>query len=346
MEANMNERIQVTIVVSVYNEEAVLEKFFKELTCVLESESDINYEIIFVNDGSIDKSIEIINCFTNANPHVKVIKFSKNFGHEAAMIAGIDHSSGKVVICMDADLQHPPTMIPMMINKYKEKYDIVNMVRSENQGVGMVKKITSRGFYSFLNLISPFKFEPNASDFFLISDRVAIILRNDFRERARFLRGFIQLIGFRKTSIEFIAPKRSLGKSKYSLAKLFKFSLNAIFTFSYFPLRLGIFSSIIAGGFGLAMIIFAIIKKIQGQAPPGYTTVIVLICVFFSIQFFITGVIGEYIGFIFDENKKRPIYIIDQENDRLPITNRNPYSSVSYVNKVTDFDSSKAIIRR
>jgi len=324
MEANMNERTQVSIVVSVYNEEAILEKFFKELTRVLKSESEIDYEIIFVNDGSIDKSLEIIKGFTNTNPYIKIINFSKNFGHEAAMIAGIDHSSGEVVICMDADLQHPPIMIPRMIDKYREKYDIVNMVRSANQGVGIAKKITSKVFYYFLNLISPFQFLPNASDFFLISGRVATILRNDFRERARFLRGFIQIIGFPKTTIEFVAPKRVQGESKYSLSKLFKFSLNAIFTFSYFPLQLGIFSSIIAGGFGLAMIVFSIIKKIQGEAPPGYTTIIVLISFFFAIQFFITGVIGEYIGYIFDENKKRPIYIIDDCNN-YPLTTNNSF---------------------
>jgi glycosyltransferase involved in cell wall biosynthesis len=305
--------IRLSVIVSVFNEEAVLKLFFAELGRQLTVDPDVCYEIIFVNDGSTDNSLKILENLANENQAVKVLSFSRNYGHEAAMIAGIDHSSGEVIICMDADLQHPPSKIPEMLNKYKEHYDVVNMVRRENRGVGVIKKFTSKMFYYFLNLISPFKFEPNASDFFLISSRVAEILRNDFRERARFLRGFIQIIGFRRTTVEFVAPKRVQGESKYSLFKLFKFSLNVIFTFSYFPLRLGIFSSLTAGCFGLLMVIYSIVKKIQGQAPPGYTTILVLISIFFSIQFFITGVLGEYMGYIFDENKKRPIYIIDEE---------------------------------
>jgi len=301
----------LSIIVSVYNEEDVIEQFFVELKNNLDT-IGIAYEIIFVDDGSTDNSLQIMMGLLKNITQTKIVALSKNYGHEAAMIAGIDISSGDAVICMDADLQHPPSIIEEMLGKFSEGYEIVNMVRTENKDSGFINKALSKLFYCFLNKISSFKFEKNSSDFFLISKRVAVILKNDFRERTRYLRGLIQIIGFKKTTIDFVAPKRAGGKSKYSLIKLFNFSLHAIFTFSNFPIRLGILASIIAGFLGVVVAIHTIITKLFWNAPPGYATIIVLICFMFSIQFFITGVIGEYLGFIFTENKKRPLYIIDK----------------------------------
>ncbi|MDD3319913.1 MAG: glycosyltransferase family 2 protein [Paludibacter sp.] len=302
--------MKVSIIVSVYNEEQVLTSFYRNLIEVL-LKNKYDYEILFVNDGSIDLSQKIINGFAVENINVKSIEFSRNFGHEAAMIAGIDYASGEVIICMDSDLQHPPVMIPEIYDRFKVgDVDIINMVRVEQR-----KNFSSGLFYKILNLITPYHLESNASDFFLISKRVAQILRQDYRERVRFLRGFIQIMGFRKTSIEYIAPERKEGKSKYSLRKLVSLSVTAVATLSKLPLKIGIYLGLISGFLSVILAIYSIIMKIIEQPVSGYTTIVVFLGIMFSIQFIILGIIGEYIGFLFDEQKKRPIYIIDTTNN-------------------------------
>lgn len=267
---------------------------------------DYKYEVIFVNDGSTDDSQKIISEIISENNHVKSILFSRNFGHEAAMLAGIDHATGDILICMDSDLQHPPSLIPEMLTLYKQgNIEIINMVRKSNTSV------FSAFFYKLIKLISPFNIEADASDFFLISQKIANILRNNYRERVRFLRGFIQMLGFNKTTISFDVGQRANGESKYSFFKLLSLSLTAISTLSKLPLKLGIYIGFLSGLFGFALSIYSIIMKIIQQPVSGYTTIIVFLSLMFSIQFFILGVIGEYIGFLFDEQKKRPIYIID-----------------------------------
>jgi len=276
------------------------------------SDLKIEFEVLFVNDGSSDNSSYILSELSKKNTNIKVINFSRNYGHEAAMIAGIDYSSGDVVICMDADLQNPPEKIKDMVEKYLKGFDIVTMRRVENEGASISKKIASKIFYSILNLISPIKFEPNTSDFFLISNRIADILRTNFRERNRFLRGFLQMLGFSRATIDYVAPERAAGKSKYSYAKLFKLSLTAVATFSNLPLRLGVIFGIFMGALSIVVGIYSLVMKLLGYVIPGYTTVVVLISFLFAVQLFVTGLIGEYLGFLFEENKKRPIYIVDK----------------------------------
>ena len=168
--------------------------------------------------------------------------------------------------------------------------------------------------YKILNLISPYTFESNASDFFLISERVAKVLRENYRERVRFLRGFIQIMGFKKTTIPYIADERKAGKSKYSISKLISLSISAVATLSKLPLKIGIYLGLISGFFSLLLAIYSIIMKVIQQPVSGYTTIVVFLGIMFSIQFIIMGILGEYIGFLFDEQKKRPIYIIDKTN--------------------------------
>lgn len=298
--------MKLSVVVSVFNEELVLNEFYNKILEVLEN-CHPDYELLFVNDGSTDKSKSIIESFTSNNK-VKCIHFSTNFGHEAAMIAGIDFASGEVIICMDSDLQHPPTMIPEMLSCYKSQdVEIINMVSKDS-----AKRTKSKYFYKTLNLISHYNLAVNASDFFLVSARVADILRKDYRERVRFLRGFIQIIGFNKTTIEFEVPNRQAGKSKYSIQKLISLSITAIATLSKLPLKIGVFMGLISALFSLIVAVYSIVMKFIDQPVSGYTTIIVFLGFMFSIQFFILGIIGEYIGFIFDEQKKRPIYIIDK----------------------------------
>lgn len=303
--------MKLSIIVSVYNEEEVLNEFHKEISFVLNNLND-EAEIIYVNDGSYDNSKALLQIIAQNDLRVTVVNFSRNFGHEAAMIAGIDQSLGDAIICMDADLQHPPKVIPKMIEAFKEGNDVITMMRTKNLDSGWFKRMTSKLFYSILNRISGQKFEINASDFFLISKKVARVLKNDFREQSRFLRGFIQMIGFNKTSLEYVAESRFAGESKYSLKHLFKYSFNVMLTFSNLPLKLGVLAGFIVGIFGAFVGVWEIIMKFKGLTPPGYTTIVVLISFLFAVLFFIVGIIGEYIAVLFREIKSRPIYIIDE----------------------------------
>lgn len=303
--------MKLSIVVSVFNEEEVLKEFHKELSGVLNGIDD-QAEVIYVNDGSVDDSRAILKEVAAQDKRVKVINFSRNFGHEAAMIAGVDKSTGDCLICMDADLQHPPAQIPKMLSIYKQGFEIITMMRIKNKDSGWFKTVTSRLFYSILNKVSGQKFEVNASDFFLLSKKVANVLKSDFREQSRFLRGFIQMIGFKKTSLEYVAESRFAGESKYSIKHLFKYSFNVMLTFSNLPLKLGVMAGLIVGVFGAFIGIWEIIMKFKGLTPPGYTTIVVLISFLFATLFFIVGIIGEYIAVLFREVKGRPIYIIDE----------------------------------
>ena len=303
---------KLSLVVSVYNEENALQRFYDEAVKVAESLLSWSYEIIFVNDGSTDGSLSILEKLAGENVNVRVVDFSRNFGHEAAMIAGIDYATGDAIVCMDADLQHPPKAIPEIIEKMENGYDVVSMIRTKNDGAGIIKKITSKAFYGVLNMMSKSKFEPDSSDFFAISKKVADVLRNDYREKVRYLRGFVQNVGFNKTTLEFEAGKRVAGESKYSISKLVKFSVNAICSFSDLPLKLGIYTGSFVGVAGLILMLYSIINKFINDAPSGYTTIVVALCFLFAVLLFVVGIIGQYISILFFEIKDRPIYIVNK----------------------------------
>ena len=300
---------KLSVVVSVYNEEAALEQFYQETSRVLE-EASWDYELLFVNDGSRDDSLFILKRLAAQDPKVRVVNFSRNFGHEAAMIAGIDYSSGDGIICMDADLQHPPSCIPEIIKKFEEGYEVISMVRTKNASAGWFKNLASHAFYRLINMLSDVKFESNASDFFAISRRVATVLKENYREKVRFLRGYVQNVGFKKTTIEYEAGARVAGESKYSIRKLLTFSINTILCFSNLPLKLGIFAGVFAAALGIAVLIYTLFTR--SGAPSGYATIVVLLCFMFSLLFLIVGIIGEYIAILFSEMKDRPIYIVEE----------------------------------
>ena len=306
-----SKKVDCSVVASVFNEEEGVMMFYKSLSATLVN-LQISYEIIFVNDGSTDNSLQILKDIAKSDNTVKIIDFSRNFGHEAAMIAGIDQACGESVICMDSDLQHPPEMIAAMLQKKAEGFDVINMVRMERKDAGLLQKINSKLFYKFINSISSVKLAENASDFFLISQKVCKILRSDFRERTRFLRGIIQLVGFKKTTIEYIAPKRMAGKSKYSFFKLLKLSFTAISSFSKLPLQLGIITGLIFSTISLILIVYSLVMWIVGKTIPGYTTLIIFMSAFACIQLFVTGIIGQYISYVFEEVKGRPAYIVNE----------------------------------
>ena len=306
---------KISIVVSVFNEEPALTDSYQEIRKAAES-LNWDYEILFVNDGSSDGSLNLLRHFARSDSKVRVLSFSRNFGHEAAMIAGIDYADGDAVVCMDADLQHPPDLLPQIIQKFDEGYNVINMVRTRNDDAGLIKKITSYGFYHVFNKLSPVKFEPNASDFFAFDHKVMKVIRNEYRDRVRFLRGFIQMVGFRKTTIQYEAGKRVAGSSKYSIRKLLNFSMEIMFSFSDLPLKLGIYAGGITAVFGLVLMVYSVINKICFQVPAGYSTIIVFLCFMFAVMMALMGIIGNYISILFTEVKQRPIYIVDELVER------------------------------
>lgn len=301
----------LSVVVSCYNEEMALEQFYEETAGILKK-LPWSYELIFINDGSQDGTMRVLDLLAGRDERVKVISFSRNFGHEAAMIAGLDYSSGDGIVCMDADLQHPPEYLSQILEKFEAGYDVINMVRTKNESAGWFKNLASSAFYHLINLLSDVKFEPNASDFFAVSGRAAKVLKENYREKVRFLRGYVQSIGFNRTTIEYEAGTRVAGESKYSIKKLITLSLNTIMCFSNLPLKLGIYAGAGAGLLGVLMMIYTIWSWARVGTPNGYATTIVLICFMFAVLFLIVGVIGNYIAILFAELKDRPIYIVGE----------------------------------
>ncbi len=301
----------LSIVVSCYNEEMALEQFYKETAGILKK-LPWSYELIFVNDGSQDGTMRVLDLLAGRDEKVKVISFSRNFGHEAAMIAGLDYSNGDGIVCMDADLQHPPEYLSQILEKFEAGYDVINMVRTKNESAGWFKNLASSAFYHLINLLSDVRFEPNASDFFAVSGRAAKVLKESYREKVRFLRGYVQSIGFNRTTIEYEARTRVAGESKYSIKKLITLSLNTIMCFSNLPLKLGIYAGAGAGLLGVLVMIYTIWSWARVGTPNGYATTIVLICFMFAVLFLIVGVIGNYIAILFAELKDRPIYIVGE----------------------------------
>lgn len=306
----------LSVVVSVYNEEPGLREFYQETKKVLEElPAPWEHELLFVNDGSRDGSLSILRELAAADSHVRLINFSRNFGHEAAMIAGIDYAAGDGIVCMDADLQHPPECIPRILEKFDQGFQVITMVRTKNRTAGLVKNVTSAAFYRLINCLSDVKFEANASDFFAVSRQAADVLRRNYREKVRFLRGYVQSIGFQRATLEYEARPRIAGESKYSIRSLFKFSINTILCFSDLPLKLGIYSGIAVALFGIAMAVYTIYTWAEYGTPSGYATIVVLLSFMFAMLFIIVGIIGEYIAILFAELKDRPVYIVeDMEN--------------------------------
>lgn len=301
----------LSVVVSCYNEELALDRFYEETASILKKLS-WKYELIFVNDGSQDQTLSVLTRLSQSDERVKVISFSRNFGHEAAMIAGLDYSQGDGIVCMDADLQHPPEYLPEIVKKLEEGFDVINMVRTRNESAGWFKNIASTAFYRLINVLSDVKFEPNASDFFAVSGKAAKVLKDNYREKVRFLRGYVQNIGYPRTTIEYEARTRVAGESKYSIKKLIAFSVNTIMCFSNLPLKLGIYAGCGAGILGIIMMIYTIWSWARVGTPSGYATIIVLMCFMFAVLFLIVGIIGNYIAILFAELKDRPIYIVEE----------------------------------
>lgn len=306
---------KISIVISLFNEEEGVAFFGNNLISELEKHKNLDFEILWVNDGSRDKTQlkvnEIITFCNTSNITNVSLEFSRNFGHEAAMIAGIDHATGDAIICMDGDGQHPQEEIVKMVEQFQKGNDFVLMRREQREDNSFVKKLLSSLFYKVINSMSEIKFQQNSSDFFLISRNIADILKENYREKNRFLRGFIQSLGFNSTTLSYIAPKRIHGQSSYSYKKLFKLAISAIFTFSFKPLRLSVYFAILFTVLTLILGGYSFFQYYYGDNPPsGYTTIILFLSFSFASLFSILSIQLMYFEKVIEEMRQSPLYIV------------------------------------
>lgn len=301
----------ISIVTPVYNEEGNVVYFHDEVTKVMK-DVPMEYEIIYVNDGSKDRTDELIHQLAESDPHVRALTFARNFGHQIAITCGMDFAMGDAVITMDGDMQHPPALIPVLIEKWQEGYDIVQTIRTATEDAGPVKKITSAGYYAVINSISNSPVVPGGSDFRLM-DRKALDAFLRFREHSRFIRGIVGGLGFKQTTIEFEAPARHAGVSKFSMKKMLHFAMDGIITNSTLPLRMAFYCGVFAAAFGAILILHVLFCVVTGEAVPGWATMTILISLFGSMNLMGLGVIGEYVGRMFEETRNRPLYWLSDD---------------------------------
>lgn len=306
--------VHISIVIPLLNEEGNIQVLYNSLLPVVQTISP-DYEIIFVDDGSKDRSFEIITNLSNGNNRVLGISLSRNFGHQIALAAGMEHASGEVVVSMDADMQHPPEVILELYKKYKEGYDIVNTVRTETADSGAFKKITSSWFYKLINSLSDIHIEPAAADFRLMN-RTTVNAFLQLKEKDRFTRGLISWMGFKQAMVEYVAPSRFSGKSKYSILKMFRFAADGITSFSAKPLRISFFSGLAVSLIGLLYAIYAVIEYFSGKTIPGWTSILVSVLIIGGIQLISIGIIGEYLARVFNEAKNRPLYLVKKYSSK------------------------------
>lgn len=305
----------ISIVTPVYNEEDNVVFFHEEITKVMKT-TGMDYELIYVNDGSRDRTDELIRELAEKDPHVRAITFARNFGHQTAITCGMDFARGDAVITMDGDMQHPPELIPLLLEKWKDGYDIVQTIRTSTEDSGFIKKITSAGYYKVINSISKTPVTPGGSDFRLMNRKsLDVFLR--FREHARFIRGIVGGLGFKQTTIKFEAPARHAGVSKFSMNKMLHFAMDGILTNSTTPLRAAFYAGVVSGFIGILLILHVLYSYLVGNTVPGWATMTILIAFFGSANLVGLGIIGEYIGRIYEESKNRPLYWISGDtNDR------------------------------
>lgn len=304
----------ISIVIPVYNEEEVLEELHRRVRDVLER-VDEPWELILVNDGSADQSAQVIQTLTNFDDHVRGISFSRNFGFQEAVTAGLEHARGDAVILADADLQDPPEKIPEMIAKWREGYDVVYGVRAQRAGETWFKKLTAKIFYRMIHRITSVDIPLDTGDFRLMDRRVVnSILR--MPERNRFLRGMVPWVGFKQTGILYERQARYAGESKFkSIRQMLPFALDAITSFSYFPLQMATYLGFFIAAISLIAILVVIILRLFGQHDEltGQATTLVAVLFLGGVQLISLGIIGEYLGRIYDEVKQRPLYLVDKK---------------------------------
>ena len=306
-----NTRPVISIVAPFYNEELLIDLFFRTVIDILE-ETEMEWEIVCGDDGSRDRTLERLLAGARANPSVKILQLSRNFGKEAALTAGMEASSGDVVILIDADLQDPPELISRMLDKWREGYDVVYGVRQSRASDSLGKRISAGGFYRIFNKLTPTPVPANAGDFRLMDRRVVDRVR-ELPERTRFMKGLFAWVGFKSTAIAYDRPGRVAGQSAWSYWKLWNFALDGLTSFSTMPLRIWTYVGLTVSLLSFLYASFLVFRTlVVGVDLPGYASLMVVILFLGGIQLISLGVIGEYLGRVFIEVKQRPVYLVDQ----------------------------------
>lgn len=304
---------KVSVVIPMYYEEEVAEECYKRVKNVLTSLKDYEHEILFVNDGSKDKTLEILESIAEKDKQVKVISFSRNFGHQCAVTAGLQYVTGDAIVVIDADLQDPPELIPDMLTLWKQGNEVIYAKRKTREGESKFKLLTAKMFYRILNGLSDVEIPADTGDFRLV-DRKVVDVINSMPEHNKFLRGLFSWVGFKQQPFEYERKERFAGKTKYPLKKMLKLASDGIISFSTKPLK-------IVGGLGIITIIISILLLLYSvmsyifnlnQLTPGWTSIMVAITLFSGVQLLSIWIISEYLARIYDESKKRPQYIISK----------------------------------
>lgn len=306
------DRHLLSVVVPVYNESAVLRAFYRRATAAFRAIQGFEYEIIFVDDGSTDDSFKQLSELAGRDPHLRVIKFSRNFGHQIAITAGIDHATGDCVAVIDADLQDPPEVIAEMAQRWLEGYDVVYGVRAHRDGEKAFKLFTASVFYRLFNAIAKIDIPADVGDFRLMSRRATNELAR-LREKDRFVRGLVSWIGFKQTGVRYHREKRHAGETKYPYRSMLKFALDGITSFSTLPLRIATWFGYAASTLAFVYLASVFVQKALGHTVQGWATIMVAVLFLGGVQLICLGIVGEYIGRIFMEIKPRPMYVVDQK---------------------------------
>ncbi len=297
-----------SVVAPVFNEREIIPELVRRIASVLESLGE-DFELILVNDGSTDDSLEILRGLSQQNPHLRIIDLSRNFGHQAALYAGLCRASGQAVVLMDGDLQDPPEVLPRMIELWEEGHQVVYAVRRERKE-GLLKRVAYAGYYRLLKRLAYIDVPLDSGDFSLLDEEVVSILRS-MPERSKFLRGLRSWVGFSQVAMSYERHARPAGKTKYTLVKLLKLGLDGVFAYSYIPLRVSfLFGALVSVfAFGFAAVYLSLRLFADAYVPQGFTTLAILILFLGGVQLLSIGLLGEYLGRVYEEVKRRPEYI-------------------------------------
>ncbi len=308
----MPDDVTFSVVAPVFNEVGLVDEFHRRVRDVMEALGE-PWELVLVDDGSGDGSTERILALADRDRHVRPVVFSRNFGHQLAITAGTDYSRGNAVVIMDADLQDPPEVIPEFVAKWREGFEVVYGVRTVREGESWFKKVTASLFYRLISRITDVKIPLDTGDFRLLDRQVAEVLRG-MRERHRFPRGLAAWVGFRQIGIPYRRAARTVGETKYPFRKMFRLALNAITSFSYFPLQIATFVGFFCAGLSiLAIPVVIAVRLVGNQAFFGQATTLIAVLFLGGVQLISLGILGEYIGRLYDEAKGRPLYIVRKD---------------------------------
>lgn len=303
--------VQLSIVVPIYDEEGNLGALLDALKSTMEK-LDLSYELILVDDGSHDNSWAVIQAASSADFCVRGLRLSRNFGHQHAVFAGIQHCSGEAIVTMDGDLQHPPGTIVELVAAWRQGYKVVETRRIESADVSFMKKLTSRLFYRVFSWLSGLTMSPGTSDFRLVDAEVARTIKG-MRDTDLFLRGITHWVGFPTTTVTYQAAERYAGQSKYGWSKMLRFALSSVLSFSTIPLKLGIWLGFLTSLLAFVEIVYVVVRYCQGESVPGWASTVAIMSFMFGVLFVLIGIIGVYLGSIFEIVKDRPQYIIQEK---------------------------------